>query len=137
MNVNEDKHRYDHLLKLPHHQSTKRKSMSMTERAAQFGAFRALTGYEAAISETGRLTDRRVELDEYEKSEIDFKLRYISEHIADNPEATVTYFVPDERKEGGEYITQKGMVKKIDYYEKKIYIDEKEVKVEDIISINI
>ncbi len=133
MNKNDDMHRYDHMLTMPHHRSKKYKHMSMPERAAQFGAFRALTGYEAAISETGRLTDKKIELDEYEKSELDFKLMYICGHISDEPEVTITYFVPDEKKSGGEYLEHIGRIKKILYYEKKlVFCDGREVYIDNI-----
>ena len=110
--------------------------MSMVERAAQFGAFRALTGYEDAITETGRLTDKKIELDEYQKKEIDLKIRYIAEHMGDMPEISVTYFVPDSKKQGGAYTTHTGILQKINYYEKKIIFNgDTEIFVNDILSI--
>ena len=136
MNYFNNKSRYEHLLTLPHHQSSKRKHMSMVERAAQFGAFRALTGYEDAITETGRLTDKKIELDEYQKKEIDLKIRYIAEHMGDMPEISVTYFVPDSKKQGGAYTTHTGILQKINYYEKKIIFNgDTEIFVNDILSI--
>ena len=104
--MEKDEHRYDYMLDMPYRKSLKRKNMSRTERAAQFGAFRALTGYEDEISETARLTDRRIELDEYQKSEIDRKLRYIFDNPKEEHNISVTYFVPDKRKTGGEYRTK-------------------------------
>ncbi len=137
MNINDDKHRYEHLLHLPHHRSKKRKAMSMIERAAQFGAFRALTGYEAAISETSRLTDEKIEIDEYQKMDIDFKIRYIGEHIFEMPEISVTYFIADSKKSGGKYVEHTGIIEKILYYHKKIkFTDGTEIYVEDILSID-
>ena len=132
----DEKIRYEHLLTLPHHQSSKRKHMSMVERAAQFGAFRALTGYEDAICETGRITDKKIELDDYQKKEIDLKIRYIAEHMGEMPQISVTYFVPDEKKQGGEYTTHTGFLQKINYYKKKIiFNDGTEVFVNEILSI--
>ncbi len=137
MNNFDDKHRYDHLLELPHHRSKTRNAMSITERAAQFGAFRALTGYEAAISETGRQTSNKIELDEYQKARINYKLQYIIEHISDLPEIAITYFVPDQRKQGGKYAIHTGIIQKIHYYEKKvIFFDGKEIYIEEILSID-
>ncbi len=134
---NNDEHRYDHMLNMPHHQSAKRKHMTMIERAAQFGAFRALTGHEDAIAETARLTDARLELDEYQKADVDMKLHFIGENIEDAPEIAVTYFVPDDKKQGGAYITHIGEVKKIREYEKDIvFVDGTEIPIDDVFDIN-
>lgn len=136
MNNKSDEHKYDKIINLPHHQSKKRKQMSMIERAAQFGAFRALTGYEDEIAETARYTDEKVELDEYTKAEINAKLQYINDHIDDGQEITVTYFVPDERKSGGAYVTKTGIVSKLREYEKQlVFEDGAEIPVEEIFSI--
>ena len=97
--------------------------MSMTERAAQFGAFRALTGYEDEIAETARSTDEKIELDEYAKAEINAKLQYINDHIDDGQEITVTYFVPDERKSGGAYVMKTGVVSKLREYERQLVFE--------------
>ena len=131
-----EKHKYDRIIELPHHQSKKRKHMSMSERAAQFGAFRALTGYEDEVAETARLTDKKAALDEYAKAEINEKLQYISAHTDDGQEVSVTYFVPDERKSGGAYITKKGIVSKIKEFEKQIiFEDGTEIPIGEILSI--
>jgi len=106
--------KYDDIINMPHHKSAKHPQMSMINRAAQFSPFAALTGHGEAIKETARLTDERVELDESVKAAIDERLQYIEENIKSKPTATVTYFEPDERKEGGEYVTVTGKVKKID-----------------------
>ena len=136
MHYKSDEHKYDKIISLPHHQSKKRKHMSMTERAAQFGAFRALTGYEDEIAETARCTDAKIELDEYAKAEINAKLQYINDHIDDGQEITVTYFVPDERKSGGAYVAKTGVVSKLREYEKQlIFADGTEILVNEIFSI--
>jgi hypothetical protein len=83
-------------------------------RAAQFAPFAALTGYEESIEETARLTDRRIELSEYEIEELNTKLNFIQEHIKERPEVTITYFQPDERKDGGKYLTVTGRIRWID-----------------------
>jgi len=106
--------KYDDIINMPHHKSAKHPQMSMINRAAQFSPFAALTGHGEAIKETARLTDERVELDESVKAVIDERLQYIEENIKSKPTATVTYFEPDDRKEGGEYVTVTGKVKKID-----------------------
>ena len=89
----------------------------MIDRAAQFGPFAALTGYNAAIKETGRLTDERNELSEESRTALDRKQQVLMDNLADQPEISVTYFVPDERKSGGAYVTVSGRVKKVDEYE--------------------
>ncbi len=105
---------YDDIIRLPHHVSTKHPQMSALDRAAQFSPFAALTGHGAAITETGRLTAARHELDEDKKEELDQTLQSIREHISLEPEIAVTYFVPDAQKEGGSYLSMTGAVKKID-----------------------
>ena len=105
---------YDDILHLPHHVSPKRKKMSMIDRGAQFSPFAALTGYEAAIQETGRLTDRDFELDVDGKAMLDEKIRKIRDRIQQRPEITAICFVPDERKAGGAYREIRGRVVKVD-----------------------
>lgn len=105
---------YKDIIDLPHHVSAIRPRMSMIDRAAQFSPFAALTGYDAAIKETGRLTDRRIELSEEERAVLDRKQSILMEHLSSRPEVTVTYFVPDDRKDGGAYVTVTGRVKKVD-----------------------
>jgi len=84
------------------------------DRAAQFSPFAALVGYDAAIQETGRLTTEKIELTEEEKSFLDQKQKILLERIAEHPEITVTYFLPDDRKIGGSYTTVTGNLKRID-----------------------
>ena len=105
---------YDDILYMPHHVSPTRKKMSMVDRGAQFSPFAALTGYEAAIQESGRLTDRGFELDVDGKAMLDEKIRAIRDRIQDRPEVTVTCFVPDTRKAGGAYRDVRGRVVKVD-----------------------
>ena len=109
--------KYDDIMDLPHHVSTTHHRMSMLERAAQFQPFRALTGYEAALGETARLTEDRIELTEDEKALLDAKLQKLVDQIADHPLVTVTFFQPDKKKTGGAYVTTTGQLKKIDDFE--------------------
>lgn len=128
--------KYDDIINLPHHTSSKRPRMSMIDRAAQFSPFAALTGYDAAIKETARLTDRRIELDEYSKAALDERLRMIHDHIKENPEITITYFQPDERKAGGAYLSVIGSIKKIDNYERSVIMqDGQKIPIEEIMEI--
>ncbi len=105
---------YDDIINLPHPVSTKHPQMSLADRAAQFSPFAALTGHEAAIAETARLTDTRPVLDESRKMELNDKLQVILGHISLNPEIAVTYFIPDEKKAGGSYHQVLGIIKKYD-----------------------
>lgn len=111
---------YDDIIYLPHPVSATHPKMRQLDRAAQFSPFAALTGYEAAVAETGRLTDERLELAEEEKEAIGQRLHLLLEHLDERPEVTITYFVPDERKTGGAYKSVTGIVKKIDEYERSI-----------------
>lgn len=112
--------KYEDIINLPHHVSSTRPQMAIINRAAQFSPFAALTGYDAAIEETGRLTEEFAELDEDRKSVLNEKLQWILEHLQEKPEVVITYFRPDARKEGGAYVKVSGCVKKIDNYEHNI-----------------
>lgn len=103
---------YDDFLNLPHHVSADLPHMSMQNRAAQFAPFSALVGYDALIQETTRLTDQKAELDESVKAELNEKLRLLLELMPQQPEVTITYFLPDNRKAGGAYKTTSGIVRK-------------------------
>ena len=94
----------------------------MIDRAAQFSPFAALTGYDAAIKETGRLTDQRIELTEDSRAVLDRKQQLLVDNLANHPEVSVTYFVPDERKVGGAYVTVTGRVKKVDDYQRLLIL---------------
>lgn len=107
---------YDDIIHLPHHVSSTHPQMSLSDRAAQFAPFAALTAHGAAIRETARLTDARIELDENEKAILDERLRMVRETRSEQPEITITYFQPDHRKDGGKYVTVTGSVKKFDMY---------------------
>ncbi len=105
---------YDDIINLPHHESTRHPKMPALDRAAQFMPFSALTGHDAAVMETQRLTDDRTELDESRKEELDARLQFIREHLLQEPQACITYFVPDAKKGGGAYLTVTGAVRKME-----------------------
>lgn len=107
------KFEYGDILYLPHHVSEKRARMSPIDRAAQFAPFAALTGYDAAVAETARLTCQRVELQEDARAEINGVLYDLAKHISEYPKVSVTHFVPDERKSGGSYVVTEGAVRRI------------------------
>lgn len=132
--------KYDDIINLPHFVSKKYPQMSMSDRAAQFSPFAALTGYDAAIKETARLTDRRVELDEDVLDRLNERL-YILRKVLDDgsvyPEVRITYFEKDLRKDGGKYITVSGRVRKIhEYRNVVIFEDGTEIPVHDISDID-
>lgn len=130
------KNSYDDIINLPHHVSATRPQMSMIDRAAQFSPFAALTGYDAAIQETGRLTDEKIDLGEEAKTVLDRKQHYLSDIISVQPEITVTYFLPDERKSGGSYLSVTGKLKRIDEYERMMILtDGKKIPLDDIMNI--
>ena len=130
---NEDYHRYNDVIWRQHPTSKNHPRMSRMNRAAQFTPFAALTGYEESIEETARLTDRRIELGEYEIEELNAKLNFIQEHIKDRPEVIITYFQPDERKEGGAYITVTGKVRRIDEVNRVLVLEDGRMVLIDII----
>ena len=119
-----ESHRYDDIIDLPHYEPKNHPRMSRLARAAQFSPFAALTGFDGYISEEGRLTDRRCELDENEKSFLDVKLRILEDLPGDTPEVTFTLFIPDKTKSGGKYVTRTGKFKKIDRDREKIILED-------------
>ncbi len=128
--------KYDSIIDMPHYRSKKRPAMSNYDRAAQFSPFAALTGYEAAVAEAGRLVDERLELSEERAQFLDSCLNLIREHLAEQPEVSITFFQPDEHKSGGRYVTINGRVKKIVGYERKlVFVDGTEIMLEDIFDI--
>ena len=105
---------YDDIISLPHHESAKHPKMPALDRAAQFMPFAALTGHNAAVMETERLTDSRMELDEMKKEELNEHLQFIKEQLLQKPQISITYFLPDTQKNGGAYLTITGTVRKIE-----------------------
>lgn len=128
--------KYDSIMNLPHHVSKTRPQMPMSDRAAQFAPFAALTGYDSAIKETGRLTDEKIELDEEALTALDMRYQLLIDALDDQPEVTITFFQADERKEGGAYLTVTGTVKKIDTYERLITMqDGSKIPMDDVLTI--
>ena len=129
---------YDDIINLPHHQSSKRQHMSNHQRAAQFAPFAALTGYDAAIDETARLTDKKLELSDEQADYLNAQIQRIIENIADKPQVEITYFVPDNRKSGGEYVTATGCVRRVDDHNREIvFADGMTVGIDDVYSIKV
>lgn len=127
---------YDDILHLPHPTSKRHPRMPIADRAAQFSPFAALTGHGAAIEETARVTDRRIELDEDAKEQLDQMLQLLLERIDEQPEITVTWFSPDKKKAGGQYHTATGKLKRIDSREGRLILtDGNQIPLEDLLEI--
>lgn len=128
--------KYDDIINLPHHVSKKHPRMSLEARSAQFAPFAALTGYDEVIRETARLTNQKIEINEELKAVLDEKLQIIKKQIHAKPKITVTYFVQDSKKDGGEYVITTGKVVKIDNYKQKIVLEKNiEIPISEIIEI--
>lgn len=127
--------KYEDIIKL-NRPISKHPKMKLYDRAAQFAAFAALTTHGEEIEEINRYTDKKIELSEEEINDINDKLIYISEHIKDNIKVEITYFIKDNKKEGGKYKTIKTTIKKIDTYNKNIILDNNnKIKLYNIIKI--
>lgn len=120
-------HHYDDIILLSYPYKTSRKKMSITNRSAQFAPFSALTGYEQAIDETGRLTDKKKELSSEQMDLINYRLQIISSLLPFCPMVWVTYFVEDLKKDGGSYQKELCEIKKIDEYEHKLILKDKRI----------
>lgn len=124
--------KYDDIIDHPHHVSAVHPPMSLLDRAAQFSPFAALTGYDAAVRETARHVEQKIELDEEQKNAVGEALREASGRTA-----TVVYFVPDERKSGGRYETVTDVVRKVDAYAATLVMEHIRVRFDDIYSVEI
>lgn len=127
---------YDDIINLPHHISQKHPQMSMQDRAAQFSPFAALTGHGDAIRETERETTQQAELDEDELELLNRQLCYLQNHLEEHPEVTITYFEPDQKKDGGSYTEIHGRVRKIDLVERFVkMVDKRQILIDRILEI--
>ena len=128
--------KYSDIINLPHPDPRTRPRMSLSDRAAQFAPFAALTGYDDAITEEGRLTSSKIELDENELERLDRALTYLTEHRSQRPSVTVTYFVPDEKKSGGAYISREGAFKAVDRDRRLILLtDGSAIPIPDVLTL--
>lgn len=136
MDGSKNLHKYNDIIERSHPTSNTHPRMTIRNRAAQFAPFAALTGYDDAINETARITKTKIELNEDQKERINEKLLMIQEHIKELVRVEVTYFVKDEKKEGGTYLTVSDYVKKIETYEHVLILQSGErILIEDIIEI--
>ena len=127
---------YDDIINLPHHVSDHHPHMSMSDRAAQFSPFAALTGYGDLVDETARYTEERPTLTESEREELDAKLQQFLLNSWPGTQLSVTYFLPDEKKEGGSFQIGTGTVKKIDRFSQEIiFSDGDRIRFEDVLDL--
>lgn len=130
--------KYNDIINLPHHISKKYPRMSTEMRSAQFAPFAALTGYDDMVIEEGRITDRKIELTEDDKSVLDSILNIINDNLQNKISIQIKYFVKDKNKNGGKYITKIGVVRKIDELKKEIvFYDKSNIPIDDIIIIEL
>ena len=109
--------------------------MPRRARAAQFAPFAALTGYDDSIKEAARPVDAKPELTEEEKLLLDKKLQALLPHLEGRPEVSVSWFQPDRRKDGGECISRKLHLKKIDSYKKLLVFEELSIPLERLLRL--
>ena len=114
MKTEDAEKKYGDIIHLPHHVSSVHPHMPVSDRAAQFAPFAALTGYGDVIKETARLTDEGPDLSEDEKQELNYKIQLACARPGEKPEIVLTYFVQDEKKSGGAYHTARGKIRRID-----------------------
>lgn len=130
---------YDDIINLPYYKSNSRLQMDMQNRAAQFAPFSALTGYEEKIRETARFTKNKIELDDCRKEHLNNLIQCICKNIKEQcqcQKATITYFVPDQKKCGGEYKTIPVYIKRVDETNKLLILDGKgKILISNIIDI--
>ncbi len=129
--------KYDDIINLPHHISKTRPQMSMHDRAAQFSAFKALTGYDDEVKETARLTDSKIELTEEDNRDLNLKIQVLKDYADTRPFIFVEYFIPDKKKSGGSYVTATGNFRRIDEYVGNLIMTSgEEIHLNDIFSID-
>lgn len=127
---------YEDIMMMPRHVSTTRAPMGRWNRAAQFSPFAALTGYDAEISEAMRVTYPKLYLSVDMQEEINEKLVELVEGIAERPQVSLTYFVRDLKKTGGEYVTAVGQLKRFDEYERSlVFTDGRKIPVDEIYNV--
>ncbi len=124
MEKNTYNHAYEDIIHLQNPTSRNHPRMSPESRAAQFSPFAALTGHDAAIRETARLTEQKLELEEDALARFNEKLNFISKNMEARQPVTLTYFVPDKKKSGGTYVSCSVIVKRIDQYERVIIMED-------------
>lgn len=130
-------HRYDDILPLPRHRSLRHQPMPRIGRAAQFAPFAALNGYDDAVQETARLTERERAADEDQLALMDERLHALLDVIRDQPEITITFFEPDPHKSGGAYLSITGRIRRVDELNRQIiFTDRTTIAMDSICEID-
>ena len=132
-----EKFPYDDIVNLPRPISKKHPQPPLSERAARFAPFAAITGYEEMVLEEARVTEERIELDECALALLNEKLNILQNNLSQSPEITVTYFAPDKKKAGGAYVNISGTVRQIDVYSKLLILEnDKKIRIENIYKLD-
>ena len=130
--------RYDDIIHLSRPVSKTHPPMPRAERAAQFSSIAALSGYEDAVAESGRLTEERIELGRDALEALDGTLRAVAARLGEHPELELLRFVPDGKKSGGRYETVRGRAKKLDEYASVLILEDgKKIPLSDILSLEL
>ena len=132
-----EKFPYEDIINLPRPISKKHPQPPLSERAARFAPFAAITGYEEMVLEEARVTEKQIELDECALTLLNEKLNILQNNLSQSPEITVTYFAPDKKKAGGAYVSISGAVRQIDSYSKLLILEnDKKIRIEDIYQLD-
>lgn len=130
--------RYDDIINIPRWNPKSHPRMSEYERAAQFAPFAALTGYDAMVSETARLTDIQEELDEEQMLALNETLSKILERLDEHPKVCITWFKKDAHKTGGAYVETEGAVRDVELANRLVILKEGDrISLDDIASISL
>ena len=127
---------YDDIINIKNYKSRKRPQMSIYNRSAQFSPFAALTGYEESIDEASRITLSKLTISQDDKKILDIKFNILNDNLSEKPLVNIIYFIDDLKKQGGKYINKEGYIKKFDYVEKLIILDDNtKINIKNIIDI--
>ena len=127
---------YDDIINIKNYKSRKRPQMSIYNRSAQFSPFAALTGYEESIDEASRITLSKLTISQDDKKILDIKFNILNDNLSEKPLVNIIYFIDDLKKQGGKYINKEGYIKKFDYVEKIIILDDNtKINIKNIIDI--
>lgn len=128
---------YEDIINIPRHISKTHPEASMADRSARFSPFAAISGYEDMVREAARVTEERIEITDAVKEQLNEKLNMIAEFLSDEPEITITHFVPDKKKSGGAYVSITGVVKRIDELKRIVVMkNNKKIKIDDISALD-
>ena len=129
--------KYDDIINLKRPIS-KHPKLDISSRAAQFAPFAALTGYDDEIKETARLTDKKLELSEYDLEKLNYNFLKINNIIKEKPKVKITYFIKDNKKSGGKELTIIENIKRIDLINSFIKLDNSTIiNIDDIYKIEL